>query len=174
MQPALTLFCQVSRASLYKWVQKEGGGAAGGGQGARARSAVFRVAKPKVKVKRSKSASTRKEKRKKKPKEEELKGLPDWALDFLANSSRKSVRNEEVKVVATEAAPLMEEAPSLEQAFFSLSVPVMYQEEEEQHLDSLPRFSPMATMEEVGRSVDPPSLVGTVPDYMMEITLTVL
>ena len=164
-----SLLPQVSRATLYNWVQKEGGKAARGVQGARA--AVFRVAKPKMKIKRNKRM--KKEKRKKKLKEEESKSLPDWALDFLSNSRKKSVKNEEVKLVATEAVPLMEEPPSLEQAFFSLSVPVMYQEEE-QLLDSLPRFSPLATLEEASRSVDPPSLAGSVPDYMVEVTLTLL
>ena len=95
--------------------------------------------------------------------------LPDWAIDFLKPSKQKK----EI-VLASEAIPLIEDNACPAQTSFSLSIPVVYQEQDDkaEEFDSMPRFSPQGVSQ--GGTLDPPSILGGVKDCLVEVVVSQL
>ena len=181
---------QVSRAILYRWereMRKEDEKNAGDDkEGRKAKSVFFRKEEKVMKKKKCRSkvskpksnTKVKKSKRRKKTKKNEwhvTPVLPEWAVNFL-KPSKKAESDEKGKVVlASEEMPLLEEESDAVSAqnIFSLTIPVIYhQDEEKEELVSMPRFSPQGVSE--GGTVDPPSLVGGVKDCLVEVIVSQL
>ena len=129
--------------------------------------------KSKSDTKVKKCKRRKKNKRKKKNEWHVTPVLPEWAVNFLKPA--KKVESVERVVLAAEEMPLLEEESHTvsPQNIFSLTVPVIYQQEEEKEiLMSMPRFSPQGVSE--GGTVDPPSLVGGVKDCLVEVIVSQL
>ena len=149
------------------------------GNGGRKAKAVFRMEKKKREkvVRKKKDVKPKKEKSKKKRKSKKSKKknewvvtpvLPDWAIDFLKHSKQKK----EV-VLASEAMPLLEDNACSAQTSFSLSIPVVYQQDDAaEEPESMPRFSPQGVSQ--GGTLDPPSTLGGVKDCLVEVVVSQL
>ena len=150
------------------------------GNGVRKAKSVFRMEKKKrekvirkkkdVKPKKEKLKTNRKLKKSKRKNEWVVTPvLPDWARDFLKPSKQKK----EV-VLASEAMPLIEDNACSAQTSFSLSIPVVYQQDDEaaEQPESMPRFSPQGVSQ--GGTLDPPSILGGVKDCLVEVVVSQL
>ena len=150
------------------------------GNGVRKAKYVFRMEKKKrekvarkkkdAKPKEEKSKKNRKSKKSKKKNEWVVTPvLPDWAIDFLKPSKQKKV-----VVLASEAIPLIEDNACSAQTSFSLSIPVVYQEQDDkaEEFDSMPRFSPQGVSQ--GGTLDPPSILGGVKNCLVEVVVSQL
>ena len=152
------------------------------GNGVRKAKYVFRMKKKKREkvVRKKKDVKPKKEKVKPKTNEKSKKSkkknewvvtpvLPDWAIDFLKPSKQKK----EV-VLASKAIPLIEDNACSAQTSFSLSIPVVYQEQDDkaEEFDSMPRFSPQGVSQ--GGTLDPPSILGGVKDCLVEVVVSQL
>ena len=149
------------------------------GNGVRKVKSVFRMEKKKREkvVRKKKDVKPKKEKLKTngKLKKSNKKNewvvtpvLPDWAIDFLKPSKLKK----EV-VLASEAIPLIEDNACSAQTSFSLSIPVVYQQDDAaEEPESMPRFSPQGVSQ--GGTLDPPSTLGGVKDCLVEIVVSQL
>ena len=123
-----------------------------------------------VKPKKEKLKTNEKSKKSKKKNEWVVTPvLPDWAIDFLKPSKQKK----EI-VLASEAIPLIEDNACSAQTSFSLSIPVVYQEQDDkaEEFDSMPRFSPQGVSQ--GGTLDPPSILGGVKDCLVEVVVSQL
>ena len=152
------------------------------GNGVRKAKYVFRMEKKKREkvVRKKRDVKPKKEKVKPKTNEKSKKSkkknewvvtpvLPDWAIDFLKPSKQKK----EI-VLASEAIPLIEDNACSAQTSFSLSIPVVYQEQDgtAEEFDSMPRFSPQGVSQ--GGTLDPPSTLGGVKDCLVEVVVSQL
>ena len=151
------------------------------GNGGRKAKYVFRMEKKKREkvVRKKKDVKPKKEKVKPKTNEKSKKSkkknewvvtpvLPDWAIDFLKPSKQKK----EI-VLASEAIPLIEDNACSAQTSFSLSIPVVYQQDDSaKQPESMPRFSPQGVSQ--GGTLDPPSTLGGVKDCLVEVVVSQL
>ena len=149
------------------------------GNGVRKVKSVFRMEKKKREkvVRKKKDVKPKKEKLKTngKLKKSNKKNewvvtpvLPDWAIDFLKPSKLKK----EV-VLASEAIPLIEDNACSAQTSFSLSIPVVYQQDDAaEEPESMPRFSPQGVSQ--GGTLDPSSILWGVKDCLVEVVVSQL
>ena len=149
------------------------------GNGVRKAKSVFRMEKKErekvvrkkkdVMLKEEKSKKNRKSKKSKRKNEWVVTPvLPDWAIGFLKPSKQKK----EV-VLASEAMPLIEDNACSAQTSFSLSIPVVYQQDDAaEQPESMPRFSPQGVSQ--GGTLDPPSILGGVKDCLVEVIVSQL